>query len=110
RAHDLRVAQALRPDGRRGRQASARPRGRERQAEEVAGGCRPGHRGAQGDQRKKMVSPQVRRRQLALARERGLSQRQARGLLAISRSTLSYELRLPAKDAPVIESWRQHYN
>ena len=50
-----------------------------------------------------MVSPQVRRRQLALARERGLSQRQACGLLAISRSTLSYELRLPAKDAPVIE-------
>jgi len=53
-----------------------------------------------------MVSPQVRRRQLALARERGLSQRQACGLLAISRSTLSYELRLPAKDAPVIEAMK----
>ena len=53
-----------------------------------------------------MVSPQVRRRQLALARERGLSQRQACGLLAISRSTLSYELRLPAKDAAVIEAMK----
>jgi len=53
-----------------------------------------------------MVSPQARRDQLALARARGLSQRQACGLLAISRSALSYELRLPAKDAPVIEAMK----
>jgi hypothetical protein len=54
-----------------------------------------------------MVSPQARRGQLAFARARGLSQRQACGLLAISRSALSYELRLPAKDAPVIEAMRR---
>jgi putative transposase len=53
-----------------------------------------------------MVSPQVRRDQLALARERGLSQRRACGLLAISRSALSYELRLPVKDAPVMEAMK----
>lgn len=33
-----------------------------------------------------------------------MSQRQACGLLAISQSTLSYELRLPAKDSPIIEA------
>ena len=53
-----------------------------------------------------MVSPQVRRDQLALARERGLSQRRACGLLTLSRSALSYELRLPVKDAPVIEAMK----
>jgi putative transposase len=53
-----------------------------------------------------MVSPQARRGQLAFARARGLSQRQACGLLAISRSALSYELRLPVKDAPVIEAMK----
>jgi len=51
-----------------------------------------------------MASQQARRGQLALARARGLSQRQACGLLDIARSALSYELRLPAKDAPIIEA------
>jgi putative transposase len=53
-----------------------------------------------------MVSPQARREQLALAKQGGMSQRQACGLLAISRSALSYELRLPAKDAPVVEAMK----
>ena len=53
-----------------------------------------------------MVGPQARREQVAFARERGLSERRACGLLAISRSTLGYELRLPMKDAPVIEAMK----
>lgn len=54
-----------------------------------------------------MVSPQARREQLALACARGASQRRACGLLSISRSSLSYELRMPAKDAPVIEAMKE---
>jgi putative transposase len=53
-----------------------------------------------------VVSPQARREQVAFACERGLSERRACGLLGISRSTLSYELRLPVKDAPVIEAMK----
>jgi putative transposase len=49
-----------------------------------------------------MVSPQGRREQIQLACQRALSQRQACGQLGVARSTLTYELRLPAKDAPVI--------
>ncbi|MCC6608403.1 MAG: hypothetical protein IT515_01845 [Burkholderiales bacterium] len=36
--------------------------------------------------------------------ERGLSKRRACGLIGISRSTLNYVLRMPAKDAPLIEA------
>ncbi len=53
-----------------------------------------------------MVSPQGRREQVELACQRGLSQRRACGLISVARSTLSYELRMPAKDAPVIEAMR----
>lgn len=53
-----------------------------------------------------MVSPQARREQVEFACERGLSERRACGLVGISRSCLSYELRLPAKDAPVIEAMK----
>ena len=53
-----------------------------------------------------MVSPQGRRQQVALARERGLSLRRACGLVEVARSTLSYELRLPLKDAPVIAAMK----
>jgi len=52
------------------------------------------------------VSPQARREQVAFACERGLSKRRACGLLGVARSALSYELRMPAKDAPVIEAMR----
>ena len=45
------------------------------------------------------MSPQARR-------EHGLSERRACGLLGIARSTLSYELTLPAKDAPVIAAMK----
>ena len=53
-----------------------------------------------------MVSPQARREQIALACERGLSQRRACGLIGLARSGLRYELRLPGKDAPVIAAMR----
>jgi putative transposase len=53
-----------------------------------------------------VVSPQARREQVALACERGLSKRRACGLLAVARSCLDYTLRLPAKDAPVIDAMK----
>jgi putative transposase len=53
-----------------------------------------------------VVSPQARREQVAFACERGLSKRRACGLVGISRSSLSYRLRMPAKDAPVIEAMK----
>jgi putative transposase len=53
-----------------------------------------------------VVSPQARREQIAFACERDLSKRRACGLLEMVRSGLSYELRLPAKDAPVIDAMR----
>lgn len=45
-----------------------------------------------------MVSARVRRRQVALAMKRGLSQRTACALVGIARSTLSYRLRRPVRD------------
>ena len=53
-----------------------------------------------------MVSPHARREQVGFACEHGLSERRACGLLGIARSTLGYELTLPAKDAPVIAAMR----
>lgn len=54
-----------------------------------------------------MVSPQARREPVALLCKRGLSKRRACGLLGVARSGLSYPLRQPAKDAPVIEAMRR---
>ncbi len=67
---------------------------------------RSGPRDPQGDQRKKMVSPLARREQLAFVRARGLSLRRACGLIGMSRATPSCELRLPAKDAPVLAAMK----
>jgi putative transposase len=53
-----------------------------------------------------VVSPQARREQVEFACELGLSERRACGLIGLPRSCLSYELRLPAKDAPVIEAMK----
>ena len=50
------------------------------------------------------MSPQARREQVAFVCERGLSKRRACGLIGISRSALNYVLRMPAKDAPLIEA------
>jgi len=54
-----------------------------------------------------MVSAQARRRQVTYARQRGVSSRRACALLSVARSTLSYESRLTAKDAPVVAAMRE---
>jgi len=54
-----------------------------------------------------VVSPQARREQAALLCQGGLSKRRACGLLGIARSGLSYALRQPGKDAPVLEAMRR---
>jgi putative transposase len=54
-----------------------------------------------------VVSPQARREQVALLCNGGLSQRRACGLLGVARSGMSYVLRQPAKDAPVIAAMRR---
>jgi putative transposase len=53
-----------------------------------------------------MVSPHARREQVNFACGRGLSQRRACGLIGISRSSLNYQLRLPAKDNPVMQAMK----
>ena len=54
-----------------------------------------------------MVSAQARRRQVTYARQRGVSSRRACALLSVARSTLGYESRLAAKDAPVMAAMRE---
>ena len=54
-----------------------------------------------------MVSAQARRRQVSYARQRGVSSRRACALLSVARSTLGYESRLAAKDAPVVAAMRE---
>jgi len=51
-----------------------------------------------------VVSAQVRREQAQFAMERGLSQRRACALMQVSRSSLGYTLKMPLKNAPVIEA------
>ena len=53
--------------------------------------------GTQGEINSKQLSPQDRC---------GQSQRRACGLVGVARSTLGYELRLAAKDVPVIETMK----
>jgi putative transposase len=54
-----------------------------------------------------MVSARVRRRQVAYVNERGVSIRRACALLSVARSTLGYESRLVARDAPVVAAMRE---
>lgn len=53
-----------------------------------------------------MVGARVRRQQVAYARGRGLSSRCACALLSVARSTLGYQSRLVARDAPVVVAMR----
>lgn len=53
-----------------------------------------------------MVSAQARREQVVYARERGLSCRRACALLQVARSTLAYQSRMEARDAPILERIR----
>ncbi|QBC31820.1 IS3 family transposase [Pandoraea sp. XY-2] len=55
---------------------------------------------------KKVVSAQVRCEQARFAMARGLSQRRACALMQVSRLSLSYTLKMPSKNAPVIEAMR----
>ena len=54
-----------------------------------------------------MVSSQARREQVALACERGLSQRRACELLEVARSALSYRSVRGERDAPVLEAMKR---
>jgi putative transposase len=54
-----------------------------------------------------VVSAPVRRRQVEYAHQRGLSKRSACALMNVPRSTLGYQLRQPAKDAPVLSTMRR---
>lgn len=54
-----------------------------------------------------MVSAPARRQQVQYARARGLSSRNACALMDVSRSTLNYQARQPARDAPVIAVMRE---
>lgn len=54
-----------------------------------------------------MVSPQARREQVAWLCQGGLSKRRACGLAGLARSGLSYVLRQPGKDAPVLDAMRR---
>lgn len=50
------------------------------------------------------MSVRARRRQVAYAIQRGLSQRRACWLLSVARSALGYQSRLASRDAPVIKA------
>jgi putative transposase len=53
-----------------------------------------------------MVSAQVRREQTRFAMKRGLSQRRACALMQVGRSCLTYESKMPLKNAPVIDAMK----
>jgi putative transposase len=54
-----------------------------------------------------MVSAQARRSQVGFANNRGLSVRRACALVGVARSTIGYQSRLAAKDAPVMAAMRE---
>jgi putative transposase len=53
-----------------------------------------------------MVSAQARRSQVEFASHRGISVRRACALVGVARSTMGYELKMPAKDGPVMTVMR----
>ncbi len=57
-----------------------------------------------GDQRKKVVSAQVRQEQVTYAVERDLSQPRACALMRTPRSGQYYERKMSIKDAPVVDA------
>src|SRR5215475_7383451 len=75
--------------------------GRERQAEEAAGGGDAGQRHAEGYCRKKVVTPAARREAVAhLVGHYEVSQRRACSVLAVDRSAIRYRSSRP-NDAPI---------
>ena len=81
-------------------------RGRECAAEEAGGRARPRDRGDEGNRRKKMVSVPARRRQVAYAPGRGLSQRRACTLFSVARSALGYRAARRRRMRPCSRGWR----
>jgi len=53
-----------------------------------------------------MVSAQARRSQVEFASHRGISVRRACALVGVARSTMGYELKMPAKDGPLMTVMR----
>jgi putative transposase len=53
------------------------------------------------------VSLQARRDQVGFLIDQGITQRRAYRLIGVSRSSLSYESRINARDTPVIEAMRR---
>src|SRR5690606_25364282 len=91
RADDLQLAQALREA--RCRRCSS------------AAGARGGE--DEGHREEKVVSLAARRRQVAYAVARGVSQRRACRLLSVARSALGYVSRLAQRDAPVLKAMQE---
>ena len=54
-----------------------------------------------------MVSAQARRSQVGYANNRGISVRRACALIGVARSTMGYQPRMAAKDAPVVAVMRE---
>jgi putative transposase len=54
-----------------------------------------------------MVSAQARRSQVGYANNRGISVRRACALIGVARSTMGYQPRMAAKDAPVVAAMRE---
>src|SRR6185312_2827881 len=106
RADDLRVAAAIWVAAACGREALARVGGK-RQAQVDGRRSRDVDRDVAGDQPPKMVSSQARREQVALAMERGHSQRQACELIEMPRSILKYRFVRAERDAPALDAMRR---
>src|SRR5690606_32604609 len=107
RADALWLAQAVWRSGPGRREAAARAGSREREAQADGGRAGDGHRHAQGDQSKKVVSSPGRIEQVRFAMSRGHSQRRSCELIGVPRSVLTYERRMPKKDAPVLEAMKR---
>src|SRR2546428_801252 len=101
------MATAVRQARAGGREALARAGGGECEAQAHGGRARDGHRDAQRDQPPKMVSSQARRDQVALAMERGHSQRQVCELIDLPRSMLKYRSVRAERDVPAIAAMRR---
>jgi putative transposase len=54
-----------------------------------------------------MVTASARRQQVAFVRGRGISLRRTCRLLSVARSTMRYESKLAARDAPVVAAMRE---
>jgi transposase-like protein len=100
RRHILQVAIALWRDGGLRRPQAESPGGREPQAQEVAGGDEAGCVDAEGDARKKLLTPGLRRRAVTWAiDQKGYSQRRACKLVGLQPKTYRYASTRPDDDA-----------